>query len=127
MIKGDKKVMRLLEGLKKKTESVDLFAAGELVRGDAVRSIQDVSRGRKYGNHVAAKKGDAPNTDTGLLVGTSRTEVAPNTAKVIFPVKYAAALEFGDHPFLVPAMKRQKQAALEETARSIAEDLRKVK
>lgn len=127
MIRGVNGVIRKLKKLEDSTKNVDLFTAGEIVRGDAVRSIQEVTNGRRYGDHVAGKKGEAPNTDTGVLVGTSKTIVESNTAKVVFPAEYAAPLEFGDHPFLVPAMKRNKDKVLEEAAQSITRDLRKIK
>ena len=114
-----------------------------LVAGDARRSIQQVSQGetvtryhtgRQPKTHVASKAGDAPNTDTGQLVGAIQVEPKADAIYVgisragVF--EYARALEYGnragtlkERPFLRPALEGRKRqivrmvnAALREQA-----------
>lgn len=95
-----------------------LVKGGHLVRGDAIQSIQDTSTGeevvryREGGTgyqHTVAKKGDAPNTDTGRLVSSIQVEVKPEGVYVGSGVDYAKHLEFGSHPFLVPALEKNRK------------------
>ena len=113
-----------------------------LVAGDARRSIQQVSQGetvtryhagRQPKTHVASKAGDAPNTDTGQLVGAIQVEPKADAIYVgisragVF--EYARALEYGtvkmdERPFLRPALEGRKRqivrmvnAALREQGR----------
>lgn len=96
-----------------------LVKSGQLVRGVAIQSIQatsgdkEVVRYREGGaayQHTVAKKGDAPNTDTGKLVSSIQVEVKPEGVYVGSGVDYAKHLEFGSHPFLVPALENNRKA-----------------
>lgn len=97
-------------------------AAGQVVRSDAIRSIQQqgpgeiVERSRSGGGtyeHMASSPGDAPNTDTGRLVQSIQVEVTGKTVDVGSTLNYAAWLEFGTRrmgarPWLFPAFERNK-------------------
>ena len=99
-----------------------LIMAANIVRGDAIKSIQTVSNGRTVtrttaaGNeyeHTASKPGDAPNTDTGRLVQSIQVEVKKDGVYVGSGVEYAKTLEFGTsnmaaRPWLIPALMRSK-------------------
>lgn len=91
-----------------------LYASGVLVRNVAVKSIQEVSPGqevtryRNGGNsysHVAAKRGDAPNTDTGALVKSIAVVSDGKDVYVGSALEYARHLEINGHPWLIPAAK----------------------
>lgn len=94
-------------------------AMGEKVRGDAVKSIQRGEKtGRVYeraaGNnlspiHQASAAGEAPATDTGNLVSSSKVVTSGLSGMVKFTADYAYWLEFGTRlleprPFLQPAL-----------------------
>ena len=102
-----------------------LIAGGLLVESTAKQSIQKIGMGthvvryRNGGgkkNHIAAKPGIAPNTDTGRLVSSISTEIEKDGVFVGSSLEYAAWLEFGtlnkedgtEHnaarPFLNPAL-----------------------
>lgn len=97
--------------------------AGQLVRGDAIKSIQDISHGhddRRYRlggnsyNHTVSKEGDAPNTDTGTLVSSIQVDATANYVYVGTTVKYGPWLEFGTrrmgaHPWLNPALEKNRK------------------
>jgi len=99
-----------------------LIMAANIVRGDAIKSIQTVSNGRMVtrttaaGNeyeHTTSKPGDAPNTDTGRLVQSIQVEVKKDGVYVGSGVEYAKKLEFGTsnmaaRPWLIPALMRSK-------------------
>lgn len=98
------------------------IASGEIVRTEAIESIQEVSRGddveryREGGNsymHTASKVGDAPNTDTGALVRSVQVEVGTKYVYVGSSLDYAKWLEFGTRrmgarPWLNPALERKR-------------------
>lgn len=112
-------------------------AGGQLVRSDAIKSIQAVSSGdvvTRYRNggqsyeHTASKPGDAPNTDTGNLVKSINVTVKRNGVYVGSYVEYAPHLEFGTktmraRPWLNPALERNRKNIREQ----IANALRRVK
>lgn len=103
----------------------------ELVRGDAIKSIQSASSGSQVTrhtttgqpySHVAAKAGAAPNTDTGRLVASIQVETKGGglfgeSQKGIFvgsTLLYAAYLEQGTRimaarPWLMPALERNRE------------------
>src|SRR5690554_341120 len=103
-------------------------AGAELVRGEAIKSIQSVSAGERVtryrntdgkGNgayeHVASAPGDAPNTDTGRLVSSILVDVKPFGIFVGSTLQYAGHLEFGTssmepRPWLNPALESQRRA-----------------
>lgn len=92
----------------------------QLIRSDAVRSIQSRSGGgityEKYNprrTHVASAPGEAPNTDTGRLVGSVRVDQQEHFADVGTDLQYGKFLEFGTikmdaRPYLNPAMEKNR-------------------
>lgn len=100
-----------------------LYAGGEVIRGEAIKSIQAVSAGKKTvrytqsgnkKNHIAAAEGNAPNTDTGELVKRIAVEVASDGVYVGTSLKYGKWLELGTskmgaRPWLLPAKLRSEK------------------
>ena len=99
-------------------------SAAKLVEGDAIKSIQSASPGQTVVRHqagsgepythTAAEEGSAPNTDTGTLVKSIRTEIKPNGIFVGSTLKYAGWLEFGTRqmgarPWLNPALEKNRE------------------
>lgn len=99
------------------------IAAANLVRTEAVKSIQEVSEGEKTVRYNAegngrqvtvSREGDAPNTDTGRLVSSIQVDA---TAKFVFvgtSLEYGKWLEFGTRhmnarPWLYPALERKRK------------------
>jgi HK97 gp10 family phage protein len=109
----------------------------QLVRTDAIKSIQSTSNGEAVtrtsasGNsysHTSSKPGDAPNTDTGRLAGSVQVDVKPSAIFVGSTLYYAGYLEFGTRsmsarPWLFPALEGNKKNA----PRIVAKHLKKVK
>ena len=84
------------------------------VQNEAVDSIREQSQGRAYTRgtvtHIASKEGDAPNSDTGRLIGS--IEVVHNkgqkVARVGTGLDYGAILEIAkSRPWLVPALNKK--------------------
>ena len=124
-----------LEKNVKKNKARALFQGAQMVRADAIKSIQTVSQGervtrtraggKKY-SHTARKPGDAPNTDTGALVRSIAVEVVADDVYVGSTVNYAPDLEFGTRyteprPFLNPALERNKKAILDLIDKAVRE------
>jgi HK97 gp10 family phage protein len=100
-----------------------LLVSGEVVRGDAIKSIQTrsggetVTRYRAGGGqyiHVAAAPNTPPNTDTGALARSIVTEVQQGDVYVGSGLEYAPHLEFGtskmiQRPFLNPALEKNRR------------------
>ena len=122
---GLKQLERTLAELTKDVEAETksgLIAAGKLVEGEAKKQIAELSEGdevirsRNGGGtytHIASKAGDAPNTDTGRLIGSIQTELSGKSVFVGTNVEYAPALEFGTtsmaaRPFLRPALEAKR-------------------
>ena len=128
-----KKVQDELAALAKEYGKATVDAAvtsAHLVRGEAIKSIQSASMGTQVirhtttgqpYNHVAAKPGAAPNTDTGALVNSIQVEgdsggLFGQRARGIFVgtrLAYGAWLEFGTkamlaRPWLWPALDRKR-------------------
>ena len=125
-IEGVNEVLKNFEALKGhygKEIAEALVASGNDVRNTAIRSIQEISpgttvtRSREGGGtyqHVAASAGNAPNTDTGRLVGSVQVEVEEAAVFVGSTLQYAAALEYGTanmqpRPWLTPAMEANRR------------------
>lgn len=103
--------------------AISIVEAANIVRSDAVKSIQKKSNGQevtryraggKPYQHTASAPGDAPNTDTGRLVGSIAVEVAPNDVFVGTSLEYGKHLEFGTssteaRPWLNPALDRNRK------------------
>jgi len=90
------------------------------VRNTAMKSINQMSRGRVYGKHRASRAGDAPNKDTGNLIRNIRVSTGRGnalkgyyaTVEAVTP--YAVALEKGTknmkpRPFMKPALKKNQK------------------
>ena len=112
MVDGLNDILKKLESFEVDTnkavdETVRLTALR--VQRDAVSAIRGPSSGRQYGNHVASKPGDAPNTDTGRLIGSIRMEheKGSESARVGTDLDYGALLELEkDRPWLNPALEK---------------------
>lgn len=126
-IQGVEEVARNMAKLAKRYSRGTIEGAiegAQLVRSDAIRSIQDqspgdtVERSRAGGGtyeHTAASEGEAPNTDTGRLVQSVQVDVQPNAVLVGSSLDYAGFLEngtrrMGARPWLFPALERNKGA-----------------
>jgi HK97 gp10 family phage protein len=124
-----------LEKNVKKNKARALHQGAQMVRADAIKSIQTVSHGRtvkrtrasgKTYDHTASKEGDAPNTDTGALVRSIGVEVVADDVYVGSTVKYAPDLEFGTRhteprPWLNPALERNKKAIVDLIDKAVRE------
>lgn len=100
-----------------------LIASGEMVRGSAIKSIQQKSNGamvtryRAGGGsyqHMTSAPQSAPNTDTGRLVSSVAVEVRDNDVYVGSGLSYAPHLEFGtknmtERPWLNPALESNRK------------------
>lgn len=130
-ISGVEGLQKDLDRLAKKFSKDVVDAAitgGQLIRTEAIKSIQEVSHGetvtryREGGNsyeHVASVEGEAPNTDTWRLVQSIQVDVTKRGVFVGSSLQYAPWLEFGTRkmvarPWLSPAVEanREKIVAL---------------
>jgi phage gpG-like protein len=93
-----------------------LVLSAELVRKTALEKIAKISNGRlvvrKGSTHWVSKAGDAPNTDTGRLVGSFFRDVQGNKAFVGARTNYAFELEYGSskkaaRPYLRPSLQEK--------------------
>ena len=124
-VEGIEEVQRNLAKLAKRYSKATIdgaIAFGELVRTEAIKSIQDqspgdtVERSRAGGGvyeHVAASAGEAPNTDTGRLVQSVQVDIQPSKVFVGSSLDYAGYLENGTRrmdarPWLFPALENNK-------------------
>lgn len=114
---------------------------GNLIRTDAIKSIQDqtfgshVTRYRAGGTsyeHIASRAGDAPNTDTGRLVGSIQVEIKRDLITVGTSLDYGRFLEYGGRtleggapqyarPWLFPAVEKNREAFDRITEREVDE------
>lgn len=112
------------------------MAGANLVRSDAIKSIQDASsgdtvtrytaNGKPY-EHTASEEGSAPNTDTGRLVESIQVEVTGKGIFVGSTLQYAAHLEYGTkimgaRPWLIPATEKNRA----EIERLIGKHVKKI-
>jgi hypothetical protein len=91
------------------SETVGDVAEG--VKKRAVKSINRKTKGKKYGTHIAGQKGKAPNSESGDLARSLKTQQATGdlTAFVGTEDDGAMALEtIYKHPFLRPALRKGK-------------------
>lgn len=112
------------------------MAGAELVRGEAIKSIQSTSGGdvvtrtRAGGgtyDHTVSEAGDAPNTDTGRLVSSIQVDVNPLGIFVGSSLEYAGYLEFGTssmepRPWLNPALESQRRNIEKLVANAVSGD-----
>ena len=115
-----------------------VFAVANSVRNTAVLSIQNqspghvVARTRQGGSgtyeHMAADRGNAPNTDTGNLVRSIAVEhkKGDTSAFVGTSVEYGAELEFGGWAWLEPAMDQHKSDVFIELDRALTRQIEEV-
>lgn len=109
-----------------------LYEAGEVIRADAVRSL-DAGAIRGPG-HVPSAPGTAPNSDTRNLA-LSIDVVLSDTRKsvrVVSKAKYSAALEFGTskmaaRPFLRPALLRNRNRLVFGVVQAVRDEVRTFK
>ena len=130
-VEGVEQVQRNIAALKKRYGEAVLEAGNtvaQMIRTTAIKSIQDVSQGGQTvrytadGNpydHTVSNPGEAPNTDTGRLVGSIQVEIEAEDIFVGSTLQYAAHLEYGTttmqaRPWLIPAVEANRRDALKE-------------
>ena len=76
-------------------------------------------QGGGYHEHIAADKGNAPNTDTGFLANSVAVEFNRNAgiAYVGTSVDYGAYLEFDGWQWLEPALDKNRDKLFNDSAR----------
>ncbi len=108
-----------------------VFDTAVQVQRTAILSINKQSKGKRYERkggkyHIASRKGEAPNTDKGRLVGSIFISHIMNSlaAYVYSDLDYAAYLELvKDRPFLRPAIRKNKK----KLKANIANQIKKIK
>ena len=134
------KNLRLLQnGLDKELTNV-LRGGGQLIRGEAIRSIQTVPKsGRTYEKynprrtHKASAPGQAPASDTGNLVSQIMSVADGKNTLVESRAEYSKFLEFGTskmlpRPFLFPASEKSTKKIVQvliQKLNKVAESLKK--
>jgi hypothetical protein len=85
------------------------------IEADIKLSIQEPKSGRIYGSHQASAPGEAPATDTGLLVNSTQFKMVNElTAEVNINAEYGPDLEYGSttmaaRPFIGPAIEKERK------------------
>ena len=134
------KNLRLLQnGLDKELTNV-LRGGGQLIRGEAIRSIQTGPKsGRTYEKynprrtHKASAPGQAPPSDTGNLVSQIMSVADGKNTLVESRAEYSKFLEFGTskmlpRPFLFPASEKSTKKIVQvliQKLNKVAESLKK--
>ena len=134
------KNLRLLQnGLDKELTNV-LRGGGQLIRGEAIRSIQSGPKsGRTYEKynprrtHKASAPGQAPASDTGNLVSQIMSVADGKDTLVESRAEYSKFLEFGTskmlpRPFLFPASEKSTKKIVQvliQKLNKVAEGLKK--
>jgi HK97 gp10 family phage protein len=134
------KNLRLLQnGLDKELTNV-LRGGGQLIRGEAIRSIQSGPKsGRTYEKynprrtHKASAPGQAPASDTGNLVSQIMSVSDGKDTLVESRAEYSKFLEFGTskmlpRPFLFPASEKSTKKIVQvliQKLNKVAEGLKK--
>ena len=129
-----KALEKVKEDLEKDMKEV-LLGGGQLIRGEAVRSIQQGSKsGKTYKRynptrtHKASAPGEAPASDTGFLVSNIRVKEQKDVVQVRSEASYSKFLEYGTskmlaRPFLFPAFEKSKPKIAEVIFRKIKQSL----
>ena len=129
-----KALEKVKEDLEKDMKEV-LLGGGQLIRGEAVRSIQQGSKsGKTYKRynptrtHKASAPGEAPASDTGFLVSNIRVKEQKDVVVVSSEASYSKFLEYGTskmlaRPFLFPAFEKSKPKIAEVILRKIKQSL----
>lgn len=124
-ISGIDAVQRQMEAIAERTNKAvasAIMVSAQLVRTTAIKSIQEQSSGREVTRsrnggatytHIAAGAGEAPNTDTGRLVGSIHVDGQGLELVVGTPLEYGANLEHGTarmlaRPWLFPALEKNR-------------------
>ena len=134
------KNLRLLQnGLDKELTNV-LRGGGQLIRGEAIRSIQTGPKsGRTYEKynprrtHKASAPGQEPASDTGNLVSQIMSVADGKNTLVESRAEYSKFLEFGTskmlpRPFLFPASEKSTKKIVQvliQKLNKVAESLKK--
>jgi HK97 gp10 family phage protein len=129
-----KALEKVKEDLEKDMKEV-LLGGGQLIRGEAVRSIQQGSKsGKTYKRynptrtHKASAPGEAPASDTGFLVSNIRVKEEKDVVQVRSEASYSKFLEYGTskmlaRPFLFPAFEKSKPKIAEVIFTKIKQSL----
>ncbi len=129
-----KALEKVKEDLEKDMKEI-LLGGGQLIRGEAVRSIQQGSKsGKTYKRynptrtHKASAPGEAPASDIGFLVSNIRVKEQKDVVQVRSEASYSKFLEYGTskmlaRPFLFPAFEKSKPKIAEVIFRKIKQSL----
>jgi len=114
-----------------------LLGGGQLIRGEAIRSIQSGAKsGKTYKRynptrtHKASAPGEAPASDTGFLVSNIRVKDQKDLVQVRSEASYSKFLEYGTskmlaRPFLFPAMEKSKPKIAQVILQKVKQSLDK--
>ena len=133
-----KALEQVKEDLEKDMQEV-LLGGGQLIRGEAIRSIQQGSKsGKTYKRynptrtHKASAPGEAPASDTGNLVRNIRVkQKSLDIVTVESRASYSKFLEYGTskmqaRPFLFPAFKMSQGKIMMATFNRVKAFIQKV-
>tara|TARA_R110001592_G_scaffold58288_1_gene176725 strand:- start:4344 stop:4790 length:447 start_codon:yes stop_codon:yes gene_type:complete len=136
-------VAKAVEALEKVKEDLEnnmqevLLGGGQLIRGEAIRSIQTGAKSgktyKKYNptrTHKASAPGEAPASDTGFLVSNIRVKDQKDFVEVRSEASYSKFLEYGTskmlaRPFMFPASEKSKPKIAEILFQKIKQSLDK--
>ena len=136
-------VEKAVEALEKVKEDLEnnmqevLLGGGQLIRGEAIRSIQTGAKSgktyKKYNptrTHKASAPGEAPASDTGFLVSNIRVKDQKDFVEVRSEASYSKFLEYGTskmlaRPFMFPASEKSKPKIAEVLFQKIKQSLDK--
>ena len=131
-----KAIEKVKEDLENNMQEV-LLGGGQLIRGEAIRSIQQGAKsGKTYKRynptrtHKASAPGEAPASDTGFLVSNIRVKDEKDLVQVRSEASYSKFLEYGTskmlpRPFMFPASEKSKPKIAEELFQKIKQSLEK--
>ena len=127
-----KQLENLESSMEKPLEEV-LFGGGQLIRSEAVKSIQTGAKSgivyQKYNprrQHRASAPGQAPASDTGNLVSKIIVKKEAGEVKVQSNADYSKYLEYGTskmlaRPFLFPASEKSTAKIIQATFNKVVE------
>ena len=131
-----KALEKVKEDLENNMQEV-LLGGGQLIRGEAIRSIQSGAKsGKTYKRynptrtHKASAPGEAPASDTGFLVSNIRVKEQKDVVQVRSEASYSKFLEYGTskmlpRPFMFPASEKSKPKIAEVLFQKIKQSLEK--
>ena len=132
-----KKLEKLDEHLQKPLEEA-IMGGGQLIRGEAIRSIQQGAKSgivyEKYNprrSHRSSAPGQSPASDTGNLVSQIIVKNNKDIVKVQSNANYSKFLEFGTskmlaRPFMFPAKEKSKKRIVQITANKVVAAIREL-